>query len=202
MPANFVYVKEFIPTVTLEMRYFGSHNFTGKPIRGYEKPVAILTKRAALALQQVEQHLNNQGLALKIFDAYRPQRAVDHFKTWSLATQDTIAKREFYPELDKKNLFKLGFIATKSGHSRGSTVDLTLVSLKDHKEIDMGGPFDFFGAVSHHNYTKLTAKQKENRRILREAMAKFGFKAYDKEWWHYTLKDEPYRKTYFDFIVK
>ena len=202
MPANFVYVKESIPTITLEMRYFGSHNFTGKPIPGYEKPVAILTQRAALALQQVEQHLNNQGLALKIFDAYRPQRAVDHFKVWSLATQDTIAKREFYPELDKKNLFKLGFIATKSGHSRGSTVDLTLVSLKDHKEIDMGGPFDFFGAVSHHNYTKLTAKQKENRRILREAMAKFGFKAYDKEWWHYTLKDEPYRKTYFDFIVK
>jgi len=202
MPANFVYVKEFIPTITLEMRYFGSHNFTGKPIRGYEKPVAILTKRATLALQQVEQHLNNQGLALKIFDTYRPQRAVDHFKAWSLVTQDTIAKREFYPELDKKNLFKLGFIATKSGHSRGSTVDLTLISLKDHKEIDMGGPFDFFGAVSHHNYTKLTAKQKENRRILREAMAKFGFKAYDKEWWHYTLKDEPYRKTYFDFIVK
>ncbi|WP_343558712.1 M15 family metallopeptidase [Sphingobacterium sp.] len=202
MPSNFVYVKEVIPTITLDMRYFGSHNFTGRAIRGYEKPVAILTKRAALALQQVEQYLNNQGLALKIFDAYRPQRAVDDFKAWSLATQDTIAKREFYPDLDKKNLFKLGFIASKSGHSRGSTVDLTLIDLKNHKEMDMGGAFDFFGAVSHHDYTKLTAKQKENRRILREAMAKFGFKAYDKEWWHYTLKDEPYRKTYFDFIVK
>ncbi|WP_199768514.1 M15 family metallopeptidase [Sphingobacterium sp. HMA12] len=202
MPQNFVYVKEFIPTINLDMRYFGSHNFTGRPVHGYEKPVAILTKRAALALQQVEKYLNKQGLALKIFDAYRPQRAVDHFKAWSLATKDTIAKREFYPLLDKKNLFKLGFIASKSGHSRGSTVDLTLVDLNDHKEIDMGAPFDFFGDISHHNYSGLTAKQKENRKILRQAMAKFGFKAYDKEWWHYTLQDEPYRKTYFDFIVK
>ncbi len=202
MPSNFVYVKEFIPTITLDMRYFGSHNFTGRPIHGYEKPVAILTKRATLALQEVEKYLNKKGLSLKIFDAYRPQSAVDHFKTWSLTPNDTIAKREFYPQLDKKNLFKLGYIANKSGHSRGSTVDLTLVDLKNHQEIDMGGPFDFFGAVSHHNYSNLSVKQKENRKILREAMATFGFKAYDKEWWHYTLRDEPYRKTYFDFIVK
>ncbi|RKO71901.1 peptidase M15 [Sphingobacterium puteale] len=202
MPQNFAYVKEFIPTISLDMRYFGSHNFTGRPVHGYEKPVAILTKRAALALQQVEKYLNKQGLALKIFDAYRPQRAVDHFKSWSLVINDTIAKREFYPQLDKKNLFKLGFIASKSGHSRGSTVDLTLIDLTNKKELDMGAPFDFFGDISHHNYSNLTTKQKENRKILREAMAKFGFKAYDKEWWHYTLKDEPYRKTYFDFIVK
>lgn len=202
MPSDFVYVKDIIPKISLEMRYFGSHNFTGRPIRGYEKPVAILTKRAALALQQVEKHLNKKGLGLKIYDSYRPQRAVDNFKSWSLKTDDTIAKREFYPLLDKKNLFNLGFIASKSGHSRGSTVDLTLISLKDQKEIDMGGPFDFFGAVSHHQYTNLSARQKENRKILKEAMAKFGFKAYDKEWWHYTLQDEPYRKTYFDFIVK
>ncbi|MDR6733206.1 M15 family metallopeptidase [Sphingobacterium sp. 2149] len=202
IPSDFVYVKDIIPNVSLEMRYFGSHNFTGRPIRGYEKPVAILTKRAAFALQQVENHLNKKGLGLKIFDAYRPQRAVDNFKSWSLKTGDTIAKREFYPHLDKKNLFKLGFIASKSGHSRGSTVDLTIIRLKDKKEIDMGGPFDFFGAVSHHQYANLTAQQKENRKILKEAMAKFGFKAYDKEWWHYTLQNEPYRKTYFDFIVK
>lgn len=202
MPSDFVYVKDIIPTISLEMRYFGSHNFTGRPIKGYEKPVAILTKRAALALQQVENHLNKKGLGLKIFDAYRPQRAVDNFKAWSLNTNDTIAKKEFYPLINKKNLFNLGFIASKSGHSRGSTVDLTLISLKDQKEIDMGGPFDFFGAVSHHQYADLTAQQKENRKILKEAMAKFGFKAYDKEWWHYTLQDEPYRKTYFDFIVK
>lgn len=202
MPSDFVYVKDIIPTISLEMRYFGSHNFTGRPIKGYEKPVAILTKRAALALQQVENHLNKKGLGLKIFDAYRPQRAVDNFKAWSLNTNDTIAKKEFYPLINKKNLFNLGFIASKSGHSRGSTVDLTLISLKDQKEIDMGGPFDFFGAVSHHQYANLTAQQKENRKILKEAMAKFGFKAYDKEWWHYTLQDEPYRKTYFDFIVK
>lgn len=202
IPSDFVYVKDIIPNVSLEMRYFGSHNFTGRPIWGYEKPVAILTKRAAFALQQVENHLNKKGLGLKIFDAYRPQRAVDNFKSWSLKTGDTIAKREFYPHLDKKNLFKLGFIASKSGHSRGSTVDLTIIRLKDKKEIDMGGPFDFFGAVSHHQYANLTAQQKENRKILKEAMAKFGFKAYDKEWWHYTLQNEPYRKTYFDFIVK
>lgn len=202
IPSDFVYVKDIIPNVSLEMRYFGSHNFTGRPIRGYEKPVAILTKRAAFALQQVENHLNKKGLGLKIFDAYRPQRAVDNFKSWSLKTGDTIAKREFYPHLDKKNLFKLGFIASKSGHSRGSTVDLTIIRLKDKKEIDMGGPFDFFGAVSHHQYANITAQQKENRKILKEAMAKFGFKAYDKEWWHYTLQNEPYRKTYFDFIVK
>ncbi|WP_182984233.1 M15 family metallopeptidase [Sphingobacterium sp. UME9] len=202
MPSDFVYVKDIIPTISLEIRYFGSHNFTGRPIKGYEKPVAILTKRAALALQQVENHLNKKGLGLKIFDAYRPQRAVDNFKTWSLNTNDTIAKKEFYPLINKKNLFNLGFIASKSGHSRGSTVDLTLISLKDQKEIDMGGPFDFFGAISHHQYANLTTQQKENRKILKEAMAKFGFKAYDKEWWHYTLQDEPYRKTYFDFIVK
>lgn len=202
IPSDFVYVKDIIPNVSLEMRYFGRHNFTGRPIRGYEKPVAILTKRAAFALEQVENHLNKKGLGLKIFDAYRPQRAVDNFKSWSLKTGDTIAKREFYPHLDKKNLFKLGFIASKSGHSRGSTVDLTIIRLKDKKEIDMGGPFDFFGAVSHHQYANITAQQKENRKILKEAMAKFGFKAYDKEWWHYTLQNEPYRKTYFDFIVK
>ncbi len=202
IPSDFVYVTDIIPKISLEMRYFGSHNFTGRPIRGYAKPVAILTKRAAIALQQVENHLNKKGLGLKIFDAYRPQRAVDNFKSWSLKTDDTIAKKEFYPHLDKKNLFNLGFIASKSGHSRGSTVDLTIISLKDNKEIDMGGPFDFFGAVSHHQYANLTAKQKENRKILKEAMAKFGFKAYDKEWWHYTLQNEPYRKTYFDFIVK
>lgn len=202
IPSDFVYVTDIIPKISLEMRYFGSHNFTGRQIRGYAKPVAILTKRAAIALQQVENHLNKKGLGLKIFDAYRPQRAVDNFKSWSLKTDDTIAKKEFYPHLDKKNLFNLGFIASKSGHSRGSTVDLTIISLKDNKEIDMGGPFDFFGAVSHHQYANLTAKQKENRKILKEAMAKFGFKAYDKEWWHYTLQNEPYRKTYFDFIVK
>lgn len=202
MPSDFVYVKDVIPTISLDIRYFGKHNFTGRPVHGYEKPVAILTKRAALALLHVEKHLNGKGLGLKIFDAYRPQRSVNHFKTWSLATDDTLAKAEFYPGLNKKNLFKLGFIATKSGHSRGSTVDLTMIDLKDHKEIDMGGTFDFFGAVSHHNYTNLTAKQKENRKLLRTTMAKFGFKSYDKEWWHYTLQDEPYQKTYFDFIVK
>lgn len=202
MPSNFVYIKDIIPKIDLDIRYFSNHNFTGNPIRGYERPVAILTKRAAFALQQVQLDLNKKGLGLKIFDAYRPQRAVDHFKAWSLVTSDTLAKQEFYPQLDKKDLFKLGFIASKSGHSRGSTVDLTLIDLKAQKEIDMGGPFDFFGAISHHNYTKLTAKQKQNRKILRETMAKFGFVAYDKEWWHYTLKDEPYRKTYFDFLVK
>lgn len=202
MPENFVYLKEVVPAISLDMRYFGSHNFTGRPIKGYEKPVALLTKRAALALQGVQQYINKRGLGLLIFDAYRPQRAVNDFKTWSLASSDTMAKREFYPHLDKKNLFKLGFIANKSGHSRGSTVDLTLINLSDHREVDMGGAFDFFGAISHHKYANLTAKQKENRRILREAMEKFGFKAYEKEWWHYTLADEPYRKTYFDFIVK
>lgn len=202
MPANFVYVRDIIPKISLDLRYCGTHNFTGNRIRGYEKPVAILTRRAAQALQLVEKHLNSKGMGLKIFDAYRPQRAVDHFKAWSLVPGDTIAKKEFYPSLDKRNLFRLGYIANKSGHSRGSTVDLTVIDLKDGEEIDMGGPFDYFGALSHHNFPNLTAKQKENRKMLREIMAKYGFKAYDKEWWHYTLIDEPYRKTYFDFIVK
>jgi len=152
-------------------------------------------------LKKVEKELNAQGMSLKVFDAYRPQKAVQHFKRWALQINDTLSKREFYPNLDKRNLFKLGYIASKSGHSRGSTIDLTIVTLIDHKELDMGSPFDFFGPISHFDTEEINATQKKNRIMLKSIMMKHGFKGYAKEWWHFTLIHEPYQKTYFDFDV-
>ncbi|MCB0512890.1 MAG: M15 family metallopeptidase [Bacteroidetes bacterium] len=137
-----------------------------------------------------------------VFDAYRPQRAVQNFVEWTKNIDDTIAKSEFYPEVDKKDLFILGYIAEKSGHSRGSTVDLTIIELSNKKEIDMGSAFDFFGIQSHHNYTLLSEQQITNRIKLRALMEKYGFKTIDEEWWHYTLKNEPFPETYFDFLIR
>ncbi|UIR56815.1 M15 family metallopeptidase [Sphingobacterium sp. SRCM116780] len=202
LPKGFSYVKEVIPHIHYDLRYYGSHNFVGEEINGYESPVLILSTAATNALKKVEKNLNEQGMGLKIFDAYRPQKAVTHFKKWATEIRDTIAKQEFYPKLDKRNLFKLGYIANKSGHSRGSTVDLTVITLKDNEELDMGSPFDFFGDISHYSSPKITLAQKKNRALLKTMMEKYGFKGYDKEWWHFTLKEEPYQKTYFDFNVK
>ena len=144
LPEGFVYVKELIPDIVLDIRYAGSHNFVGKPIRGYKQPSAILSKPATEALHEVQQELENVGYCLKIFDAYRPQRAVNHFMEWAKTENDTLMKREFYPDIDKKDLFDLGYIATKSGHSRGSTVDLTLIDANTGEELNMGGTYDFF----------------------------------------------------------
>jgi len=202
LPEGFVYIKELIPDITLDIRYAGSHNFVGRPIRGYKQPRAILSEPAAEALYKVQQELENIGYCLKIFDAYRPQRAVNHFMEWAKIENDTLMKREFYPDIDKKDLFNLGYIATKSGHSRGGTVDLTLIDANTGEELNMGGGYDFFGEISHHDSSQITAAQKQNRELLKRTMSKHGFRSYPQEWWHYTLRMEPYPDTYFDFEVE
>ncbi|MBQ7068215.1 MAG: M15 family metallopeptidase [Synergistaceae bacterium] len=200
--SGFVILSEAVPDVILEIRYYSTYNFVGARIDGYEEPCAMLTKEAAEALKKVSDELITKGYRLKIFDAYRPQRAVTHFANWAKDVDDTKMKKYFYPDLDKSVLFKQGYIDYKSGHSRGSTVDLTLFDMKTEKEVDMGGTFDFFGKRSHPDYKKITKKQYNNRMILRNAMLKHGFKPLSTEWWHFTLKDEPYPDTYFNFTVK
>jgi D-alanyl-D-alanine dipeptidase len=202
LPDGFVYVTDVIPTAQLEIRYFSEDNFVGAVIDGYEAPKAILTVEAAEALKKAADILEEQGYYIKIFDAYRPQRAVDHFVRWSKDLDDTKMKEKYYPDLDKSVLFELGYIAEKSGHSRGSTVDLTLVEISSGKELDMGSGFDFFGDISNHGTHLITPEQEKNRNILRDAMVEAGFKVYLEEWWHYTLENEPYPDTYFDFPVK
>lgn len=199
---GFVYLKEQIPDIKLEIRYAGDNNFLGKPVNAYHKPLAIATKAAANALEMAQKDFMNEGYCLKIFDAYRPQTAVNHFIEWARNPDDTLTKKKFYPEIDKKDLFQLGYIATKSGHSRGSTVDLTLIDAQTGQELDMGSSYDFFGEISHHNTTKITREQKANRSLLKRIMIKNGFRPYPEEWWHYTLRNEPFPETYFDFPVQ
>ena len=199
--SNFVVLSEAVPDVILEIRYYSTYNFVGDRIDGYEQPIALITKPAAAALKKVSDELVSKGYRLKIFDAYRPQKAVTHFMNWALDTNDTRMKEYFYPELEKKVLFPLGYIAEHSGHSRGSTVDLTLFDMKLEKEVDMGGTFDYFGKLSHPDFTGITATQFANRMLLRKVMTKHGFKPLPEEWWHFTLKDEPYPNTYFTFPV-
>ncbi|MBQ9221667.1 M15 family metallopeptidase [Succinivibrio sp.] len=199
--SDFVLLAEAVPDAILEIRYYSTYNFVGDRIKGYEQPVALLTKEAAAALKNVSDELKTKGYRLKIFDAYRPQMAVSHFMEWALDPNDVRMKKYFYPKLEKNTLFPQGYIAEHSGHSRGSTVDLTLFDMNLEKEVDMGGTFDYFGELSHPDYTKITKQQFNNRMILRDAMLKHGFKPLVEEWWHFTLKDEPYPNTYFTFPV-
>ena len=202
LPEGFVLVGEAIPDALLDIRYYTTYNFVGARIDGYEAPVAFLTREAADALKLVSDDMKAQGLRLVIYDAYRPQRAVDHFARWAEDIADTRMKAVFYPDVDKADLFEKGFIARRSGHSRGSTVDLTLLDEATGKLLDMGGPFDFFGELSHPDYAGVTPQQHENRMLLQSAMKKRGFKPLSTEWWHFTLVDEPYPKTFFDFPVR
>jgi len=202
LPDGFDYVQNRIPSVQLEMRYFGSHNFIGQPIEGYNKPVAILSVQAINALNNVQIELLNYNLSIKIFDSYRPQRGVNHFVRWAKILNDTIAKQEFYPMVKKQDLFKEGYIAARSGHSRGSTLDMTLVDAKTGVELDMGSPWDFFGKESWVEHIDLSVQQRANRMLLQTIMKKHGFTHYPKEWWHFTLKEEPFPETYFDFVVE
>lgn len=199
--SDFVLLSEAVPDAILEIRYYSTYNFVGDRIDGYEEPVALLTKKAAAALKEVSDDLKEKGYRLKIFDAYRPQMAVTNFVEWAEDTDDTRMKEYFYPELDKSVLFDQGYIALHSGHSRGSTVDLTLFDMRTEKEVDMGGTFDYFGELSHPDYTDITEEQYANRMILREAMIAHGFRPLDEEWWHFTLDEEPYPDTYFTFPV-
>lgn len=201
-PEGFVYVHQLIPTVHCDIRYYDDNNFVGTRIDGYKAPVAIATMEAARALKEVSEELDRQGYHLKIFDAYRPQKAVNHFIRWSKDLNDTRMKALYYPHLDKKDLFNLGYLAKKSGHSRGSTFDLTLVDKKTGQELDMGSHFDFLDESSAHGTTLITPEQAANRKLLQDAMLGHGFKSYAREWWHYTLINEPYPNRYFDFDVK
>jgi len=198
---DFLELKKEIPSIELDIRYYGSNNFIGKPIDGYLAPKAILSKEATLALKKVQKELKTFSLGLKIFDAYRPQKAVDHFVRWGKDLTDIKMKEVFYPNVEKKNLFKEGYIAKHSGHSRGSTVDLTIIDLNSKTELDMGSSFDLFGKLSWVSYKNITSQQRANRMLLHTIMLKHGFKSYAQEWWHFSLKNEPY-KEYFDFNVE
>ena len=212
--SQFVNLAEVVPDAILEIRYYSTYNFVGARVDGYEEPVALLTRQAADSLRAVSDDLLKQGYRLKIFDAYRPQCAVDHFMRWAADVNDTLMKPYFYPKVPRDKLFELGYILEKSGHTRGSTVDLTLFDMATEKEVDMGGTFDWFGRESHPDYggdpqtgkykgnAPITAEQFHNRMILREAMMRHGFKPLDEEWWHFTLKNEPFPDTYFTFPVK
>ena len=202
LPKGFSDISQAIPNITLDIRYYGENNFIGQPIKGYHAPKAILSTQATNALKKVETELATFGLGLKVFDAYRPQKAVDHFVRWGKDLNDKKMKAIFYPEVEKRNLFKEGYIAKHSGHSRGSTIDLTLIDSETKSELDMGSPFDFFSKSSAIFYPHLSPNQRANRMLLHTIMIKHGFKAYSEEWWHFTLKNEPFKGRYFDFDVE
>lgn len=198
--SNFQKVSDVIYDAAYDMRYYSDNNFTGHRINGYKAPVAYMTKESLSALSIAAQDLRKQGFRLLIWDSYRPQKAVDDFVEW-INNPNNDGDKAFYPKLKKSQLLEGQYIMAKSGHSRGSTVDLTIIK-KDGSFVDMGGTFDLFSEISHPNYKKLTKKQKKNRKILHDAMVHAGFVGIDSEWWHFTLKDEPYKDTYFNFDVE
>ena len=212
--SQFVAVTDVVPDAILEIRYYSTYNFVAARIDGYQEPIALMTKRAADSLRAVSDDFRKQGYCIKIYDTYRPQMAVAHFVRWAKDLADTATKYCFYPTVDKSRLFEEGYIAARSSHSRGSTVDLTLVDMATGKDVDMGGVFDWFGAESHPDcggnpetmeYRKndtITAAQFHNRMMLRSVMLRHGFQPIDSEWWHFTLANEPYPNTYFTFPVK
>ena len=212
--SGFVNLTDVVPDAIIEARYFATYNFVGARVDGYLEPVVLYTREAAEALKAVSDDVKAQGYRLKVYDAYRPQCAVDHFVRWGKDLADSLMKPYFYPDQDKAFLFERGYIAEKSGHTRGSAIDLTLFDMATGKEVDMGGVHDWFGIESHPDYggnpdtgkytggVNLTEEQFRNRMILRQAMVRHGFATYDCEWWHFSLADEPYPDTYFNFPVK
>jgi D-alanyl-D-alanine dipeptidase len=199
---NFVDAAQVIPGLAVDIRYFETSNFVGRRIDGYEAPICLLTREAAAALAAVHRDLAAGGLGVKVFDCYRPARAVAHFVRWARDSSDQHTKREYYPDFDKRDLFRDGYISLRSGHSRGSTIDLTLVRLADGQALEMGSPFDFFGPRSGRSDRSIAADAQANRRALAAAMVRRGFRGYWKEWWHFTLAGEPFPETYFDFPIR
>ena len=200
-PEDFIDLQQFIPTVAVDVRYAGADNFVGEPIRGYQEKKIYLSKQAATALALVQAELADAGLGLKVFDGYRPQRAVNHFVSWAEDLTDIRMQSRYYPSVSKAHLFRDGYIAARSGHSRGSTVDLTLVQLDSGEELDMGSSWDFFDPVSWPDSKAVSAQQYANRMRLREVMDRYGFNPLQTEWWHFTLREEPYPDQYFDFVI-
>ena len=179
--SDFVLVSDYVPAVIQEIRYHSTYNFVGDRVDGYEQPCAILTKEAARVLKEISNKLNVMGYRIKVFDAYRPATAVRHFTLWGVDDLDLRMKPFFYPDLEKQELFRKGYIASKSSHSRGSTIDLTLLDMKTGKEVDMGSPFDYFSEVSHPDYKGVAKEQYENRMFLQDIMVRGGFEPYDCE---------------------
>jgi D-alanyl-D-alanine dipeptidase len=202
MPSAFVDAAAVVPGLVVDMRYFGSNNFVGRPIDGYERPRCLLTRQAAEALAKAQREIAERRLGLKVFDCYRPARAVRNFVRWARDIADTATKREFYPEVEKRELFKRGYIASRSGHSRGSTLDLTIVERGNGQELDMGTRFDFFSPRSWPSSAEVTTAQRANRMLLAGVMRRAGFRPLHTEWWHFTLRGEPFPDTYFDFVVR
>ena len=224
LPEDFIYLDEFDSTIRTSLRYVGNDNFIGKPIDGYKSSRVILTEKAAKALSEAQSYFKKDGYSIVVYDGYRPQVAVNHFMEWSKKPEDKKMKAEFYPRVDKADVFKLGYVAEKSGHSRGSTVDISLIpidkelhaikpeprKLKGDFEIiflndgtiNMGSSFDLFDEASHYENNLITEEQQNLRKYLKEGMEKFGFKNYAEEWWHFTLKDEPFPQTHFNFPVE
>lgn len=200
-PSHFVILAEFVPDILQEIRYYSTYNFIGERIDGYEEPCALLTKEAARALKDVSRQLKVMGYCLKVYDAYRPLKAVKQFVRWGIEDLDLRMKPFFYPDLDKGDLFSRGYISSRSSHCRGSTVDLTLLDMQTGRELDMGSPFDLFSRISHPDYRGITDEQYENRMLLQSVMVKNGFEPYDCEWWHFTLRQEPFPDTYYEFPV-
>lgn len=205
LPSGFVYLED--PRILLSLNYLTSNNFMGRPVKGYHAAVCILTKEAAKALIALQDVLDkkHRGLCLKIFDAYRPVQAVLDFKKWSEDPKDQIMKEMYYPTYHKPELFEQGYIAEESSHSRGSTVDLTLVerqSEHQHQELDMGTIFDYFHELTHTENPTISASAKQNRALLKNLMDEQGFENYPFEWWHFTLRNEPFPDTHFDFPVR
>ncbi|MFR9675729.1 M15 family metallopeptidase [Streptomyces sp. TR06-5] len=224
-PREFVALRSVAPSVLRDLRYATRHNFTGTRIDGYRQPLCLLTGEAARALHRAQRRFLAQGYSLKVYDCYRPQRAVDHFVSWAKDLTDQRMKREFYPRVDKSTLFEDGYIAERSGHSRGSTVDLTLVKLPARRtrpyvpaeplvpcyapqqerfgdnSVDMGTGYDCFDTLSHTLDERIRGEQRENRLLLKDGLEEAGFANYPNEWWHYTYRPETFPETYFDFPV-
>lgn len=202
MKNDFVFIDEYIPGLRWDAKYSTWDNFTGQPVDGYIANRIVGTKALCGALAKAQKKAATLGFGLVIWDGYRPQRAVDRFLHWSKQAEDGHKKQRHYPNIDRPEMFEKGYVAAKSGHSRGSTVDLTIYHLDTGKLADMGGDHDLMDPISHHGAKNITKIETKNRQILRSIMEDSGFSAYPYEWWHYTLKNEPYPDTYFDFPIK
>ena len=201
-PPGFVDLIEIDASIQIDLRYLGRDNFLGRPVDGYEANRLIVSEAAGRALARVQAELKPMGLGLLVYDAYRPQRAVDHFVRWAQDLDDQASKNEYYPDVGKDKLFEEGYIAARSGHTRGGTVDLTLLDIQSGQTLDMGTPWDFFGPESWPTFADLLPQQRANRLLLRTLMLRHGFRPLEQEWRHFTLEDEPFPETYFNFSIR